>query len=109
MATVLPFEIAQMITDYVDDKKTFLKLLLTTHTFRLLAEPYIYTDVHFPVPSIRVRQLDEAPSKGDLKLSAMGHSFLQGITTGGDRCARYVKRLHLPDVVLLRREPRTLF
>lgn len=109
MATVLPIEIARTITGCIEDKKTFLNLLLTTHAFRLLAEPYLYTDVHFPVPLIGLRQLDEAPSKADLDLWAMGHSFLQGITTGGDRCARYVKRLHLPDVVFLRREQYTLF
>ncbi|KAL4250679.1 hypothetical protein AB1N83_013685, partial [Pleurotus pulmonarius] len=47
MVVVIPVEIARMIAGYIEDKKTFLNLLVTTQAFRLLAEPYLYTDVSF--------------------------------------------------------------
>ncbi|KAF7436015.1 hypothetical protein PC9H_002841 [Pleurotus ostreatus] len=87
MATVLPVEIARMITDYIQDKKTFLNLL---------------TDVSFLGPIGQNHAQFKYPSEADL-LGASG-SFLDGITAGGGRCARYVKRLYLPGSGFLQRE-----
>lgn len=80
-------------------------VLVTTQTFRLLAVPYIYTDFSLFDRQHRGR-LDE-PSEIDLL--AMTRSFLLGITTGGGRCAQYVKRIRLPGSGLLRRAQRALF
>lgn len=91
-----------MITDYIRDRKTFLNLLVTTHAFRLLAEPHLYTDVSFLGPIGQNYAQFKYPSEADLW--AVSRSFLDGITAGGGRCARYVKRLHLPGSGFLRRE-----
>lgn len=101
MVVVIPVEIARVITGYIEDNKSFLNLLLVSHAFRLLVELYLYTDVSFF--GVNDAQLSDAD------ILVMGRSFLHGITTGGGRCARYVKRLHLPGGVFLRREQYTLF
>ncbi|KAF4573663.1 hypothetical protein EYR36_008181 [Pleurotus pulmonarius] len=96
MAIVLPIEISRMIIDCVEDKKTLLNLLFTTNAFRLLVEPHLYADVSLinapatPDPTRYRRPVL------DTVLWAVSRSFLHGITAGGGRCARYVKRLHLP-------------
>lgn len=106
MATALPVEITRMIIDCIEDKEALLNLLVTTHAFRLLAEPHLYADVSFlSVGKSHVHH--EGPLKASLW--DVSHSFLHGITTGGGRCARYVKRLHLTASGFRRREQYTVF
>ncbi|KAF4604483.1 hypothetical protein EYR40_003257 [Pleurotus pulmonarius] len=96
MAIVLPIEISRMIIACVEDKKTLLNLLFTTNAFRLLVEPHLYADVSLiNAPATQDPTRYRRPVL-DTVLWAVSRSFLHGITAGGGRCARYVKRLHLP-------------
>ncbi|KAF9495652.1 hypothetical protein BDN71DRAFT_1495786 [Pleurotus eryngii] len=107
MATALPVEIARMIVDYIEDKGSLLNLLVTTHAFRLLAELHLYAVVSFlPFPG-RPAGYEEEPLRASLW--DVSRSLLRGITTGGGRCARYVKRLHLTASGFRRREQYTVF
>lgn len=99
MVIAIPVEIARIVTTYVVDKGSLANLLLVSHAFRLLAEPFLYSDVSFLVP---FRQeyggWGQAEGRSDADISAMANSFLCGITAGSGVCARYVKRIYLPGV-----------
>ncbi len=81
MVDIIPVEISQIIFGHVEDKETLARLLLVSHTFRRLAEPYLYRDVSFCLQREYTIQ-----------------KFILGIAAGGGRCARFLKRLHLPIV-----------
>ncbi|KAL4266746.1 hypothetical protein AB1N83_004060 [Pleurotus pulmonarius] len=81
MFAIIPVEISQIIFGHVEDKETLARLLLVSHTFRRLAEPYLYRDVSFCLQREYTIQ-----------------KFILGIAAGGGRCARFLKRLHLPIV-----------
>lgn len=86
MAAIIPVEIARIIIRFVKDKQSLLNLLLASHAFRLLAEPYLYNDVSFCQQ--RERTI---------------HSFLLGLTAAGGRCTHFIKRLRLPIIPQLSR------
>ncbi|KDQ31584.1 hypothetical protein PLEOSDRAFT_156241 [Pleurotus ostreatus PC15] len=85
MAAIIPVEIARIIAGYLKDKQSLLNLLLVSHAFRLLAEPYLYNDVSF------CQQREHTI-----------HNFLLGLTASGGRCTHFVKRLRLPIIPPLR-------
>ncbi|KAL4257999.1 hypothetical protein AB1N83_011596 [Pleurotus pulmonarius] len=97
MVVAIPVEIAQAVTGYVGDKGSLANLVLVSHAFRRLAEPFLYSDVSFLVPLQRKHGgWGQAEGRPDAVLSAMANTFLCGITARGGVCARYVKRIYLP-------------